>query len=124
MTMRTDDSFLSIGLVSFLRNGNLQPRSVPWSRFHNHVSSYRTNPLLDDGRPPAYCIQFGQGQTSGKRESFSVIINHQLPQTILRAEADHGRLRPTVLADIHQALLHDTHQFATGARWTRHFLQL
>src|ERR1035437_3731906 len=123
MTMRTDGSFLSIRLVSFLWNGDFELGSVARARFQHHVPAHRPDPLLDDGRSAAQVVELAQGEAAGKRKALAVIVNYQLPRTALRAEVHHCRLRAAVFANIDQTLLHNPCQFTAGGCGKGDFLQ-
>src|ERR1035437_1443224 len=123
MTMRTDGSFLSIGLVSFLWNGDFELGSMARIRFNHHVSVHCPDSFLDDRRSAAEVVELGQGEAAGKRKALAVIVNYQLPRTVLRAEAHHCRLRTAVFPNIDQTLLHYPCQLAAGGGGEGDFLQ-
>ncbi len=82
----------------------------------------RTRSLMTAG--PRRSVELRERKTSSEWEAVSVIVQYQLPQTILRAEAHNRRLRATVLADVDQAFLYNPHQFPAGSRRKRNFLQI
>src|ERR1019366_8015049 len=123
ITMRTDSSFLTIRLVSFLWNGDFQLGAVARIRFNHHVSAHCPDSFLDNGRSAAQFVELAQGEAASKRKALAVIVNDQLPRTVLRAKVHHCRLRTAMFPNIDQTLLHHSCQLAAGSGGKGNFLQ-
>src|SRR5271167_1180703 len=113
MTIRTDTdgSLLSIKLISFLRNRDLQSGSAARSRFNQQVTANCADPLLDDSWSPSEVIQFGQTESTSKWKPPPVIIDYQLPESVLCTKVHHRRLCAAMPADIDQPFLYHPRQF-------------
>src|SRR5271169_6477011 len=122
MTMRTVATLSSIELVPFLRNRNFQPRTVAGTRLDHQIATNSPNPFLDHCRAAMKIVQFGERQSAGERKSMSIIVNHQLPQAVLRSKSHVDRRGTAVLPDVNQALLHDPGQFPAGRSRQSNFL--
>jgi hypothetical protein len=61
---------------------------VARTRLDHQIATDGPNPFLDDGRAPVKIVQFRQRQPSRELESTTVIVDYQLPQTILGPEPD------------------------------------
>src|SRR6516225_6426195 len=121
--MRTEGRS-SIQFVSFLRNCDLQPRTVSWCRFQNQVASDGANPFFNDGRSSAEFIELAQRLTAHKGESMAIIVNYEPPGIVQNPEADAYRVRSTVLPDVDQPFLHYARKFTADRNGQAHFRQL
>src|SRR5208337_3347804 len=125
MMIRTDNdgSLLSIRLISFLRNRDLQPGPAARIRFNQQISPNCADSFLDDSWPLAQVIQFGQMKTTSKWKPPPVIIDYQIPKSVLYTKVHHGRLRATMPADVDQPFLYHPSQLPASGCRHGHFLQ-
>ena len=91
--------------------------------FDYHVSAHGPNSFLDDSRPFAKVVKLGQGEATREGKALAVVVNYQLPPTVLRAKAHDCRLRTAVFPNIDQTFLHHPGQFPAGGRRKGDLLQ-
>src|SRR5208283_124357 len=125
MMMRTDTdgSLLSIRLISFLRNRDLQPGPAARIRFNQQISPNCAYPFLDDSWALTQVIQFGQTKSTSKGKPPPVIIDYQLPETVLCTKMHHSQLCAAMPSDVDQPLLYHPCQLTAGGCRHGDFLQ-
>src|ERR1700757_770235 len=99
---------LSILRLPVVRDRDFQPRTPARIRFYREFSFNQTHPFPNDQRPLAHRFQFDLGEASCEGESLTVILNGQLPAFFVGCEPDQNPFRLAMLADVDQALLHNT----------------
>src|SRR6516162_5292672 len=122
ITMRTVATLLSIESIPFLRHRDLQARAMPRTRFDYHITADSAHSLFNYCWTPMQVIQFREGEASREAKPATIVVDHQLPESILRTEPDIHRSGATVLSDVNQTFLHDPDQFAARHRRKRNLL--
>src|SRR5215469_6148720 len=97
---------------------------MPRTRLDYHITADSAHSLFNYCWTPVQVIQFREGEASREAEPAAIVVDHQLPESILRAEPDIDRSSATVLSDVNQTFLHDSDQFAARHRRKSNFLQL
>ena len=102
---------LSMIRLSRRRNPYFQPCAVSRSRFYREFARQQAYSFPDHRRPLACRLQFRIRQPSGKRKSLAIVLYRQLQITRPLRQPYQHMVRATVLAHVHQALLHNARQF-------------
>src|SRR5690242_2757127 len=114
---------LDICDLCLLRQCDFQVRTSAGLRLQDQVSTQGAHSLLDYPRPAACGVQLAQRHSPVELEPSAIIINCQHPFVVSCREAHQHVARATMLANVHQRFLHDTHQFSTHTRRKFYLLQ-
>src|SRR6266853_3113131 len=108
--MRRVPGLLSLAfslIQSFVRQSDFQSGAVARNRLDRQLASNRPDAFFEHLGTPAARVKFSLGEASGKLKASAVILDHQLPQAVLRREADQHAARVAMLADVDERFLDD-----------------
>src|SRR6266404_3908904 len=108
--MRTVSGLLSLAfslIQSFMRQSDFQSGAVARNRLDHELASNRPDAFFEHLGTPAARVKFSLGEASGKPKASTVILDHQLPQAVLRREPDHHAARVAMLTHVDERFLDD-----------------
>src|SRR6202167_312244 len=110
------DLSVDLSMIGLPRGWNpyFQPRAVPRSRFYRELARQQSYSFPDHRRALAAGFQFRARERAGKRKPFAIIFHRQLQVARALRQAHQHMMRSAMLADVHQAFLHDTGQLAAS----------
>src|SRR5688500_6276832 len=101
------------------RNRDFQTRAATRFRLDDHFTSKQTEPFFDDPGTLPRRVEVPESQAARKGEAAAVVVDRQDAVSIHNRTAHEYIAGPAVLADVHERLLKNAHDFAAGARRQR-----